>query len=68
VRLVLPARRAELLKFEALSRGPLILHIRVVPVFALVALKRNDFARHVSPLTQVPRSQCRRPRYGRLRG
>ena len=47
VRLVLAAVRAELLHFQTLGRGLLVLRVRVVPVLALGALERDDFASHV---------------------
>jgi hypothetical protein len=47
VRLVLPAVPAELLHFQPLRRRFLILGRRIVPVFALRALERDDVARHI---------------------
>ena len=61
VRPVFPTKGTEFLHFEALCRGLLIFRVRVVPVFALGALERNDFSRHCLPL---PRAK--RPPGGRL--
>jgi len=47
---VLPVVTAELLEFQLLRHGLLVLRRRVVPTFALGTLKRDDFsacARHV---------------------
>jgi hypothetical protein len=44
--LVLAAMPAELLQFQPLGGGLLILGRRVVPVLALGALERNDVAGH----------------------
>jgi hypothetical protein len=44
--LVLAAVPAELLHFQALRRGFLILGRRIVPIFAFRALERNDVTRH----------------------
>ena len=46
MRLVLPAMRAELLKFQTLGSGLLVLGRRIIPVLALGALERNDIAGH----------------------
>jgi hypothetical protein len=46
MRLVLAAAGAELFELETLGSRLLVLHVRVVPLFALVALERNDFACH----------------------
>jgi hypothetical protein len=46
VRLVLPAVPAKLLHFETLCSGLLIFGGGIVPVFALIALERDDVARH----------------------
>src|SRR5437773_9435315 len=46
VRLVLPAVPAKLLHFEALRSGLLIFGGGIVPVFAFIALKGDDVARH----------------------
>jgi hypothetical protein len=48
MRLVLAATWAELLEFKPFCRGFLILRVAVVPFFALGALERDDFARHIS--------------------
>jgi hypothetical protein len=45
---VLAARIAELLGFHAIGMLLPILGRRVVPVFAIVALQRNDFSHQVS--------------------
>jgi len=50
VRLVLPAVGAELLHFETFCCGFFVLGVRVVPVFALGALERDDFSWHLSSL------------------
>jgi hypothetical protein len=55
VRLVLPAVRTELLHLEAFRRGFLILRVRIVPVFALGALERDDFSWHKLPLQRTKR-------------
>ena len=55
VRLVLPAVRTELLHLEAFRRGFLILRVRIVPVFALGALERDDFSWHELPLHRTKR-------------
>src|SRR6185437_9361547 len=55
VRLVLPAVRTELLHLEAFRRGFLILRVRIVPVFALGALERDDFSWHKLPLHRTKR-------------
>jgi hypothetical protein len=47
MRLVFPAARAELLELETLGGCLLVLGVAVVPLLALLALERNDFARHV---------------------
>src|SRR4051794_30399458 len=47
VTLVLAAMAAELLHFQPLRRGLLVLRRRIVPVLALCALERNDIARHI---------------------
>jgi hypothetical protein len=41
-----PAMAAELLHFQPLRGGLLILCGRVIPVLAFAALERNDIARH----------------------
>jgi hypothetical protein len=46
VRLVLAAKRAEFLKFQALGCRLLVLCIAVIPSLALVALQLNNFSRH----------------------
>src|ERR1039457_5969960 len=46
MRLVLPAMGTELLHFQALGSGLLVLGARIIPVLAFRALKRNDIARH----------------------
>src|SRR5690348_6120001 len=46
VRLVLAALRAELFELETLGGRLLILHVCVVPILALSALKGDDFTRH----------------------
>jgi hypothetical protein len=46
VRLMLTALRTELFHFETLGCRLLVLHVRVVSVLALSALKGDDFARH----------------------
>jgi hypothetical protein len=46
---MLSAVRAELLHFEATGGRFLVLGARVVPVFALAALERNNFSWHVLP-------------------
>jgi hypothetical protein len=37
---------AELLELETLGGRLLVLHVAIVPLFALVALEGDDFARH----------------------
>src|SRR6185295_15873414 len=49
VRPVLPAMLTELLQLQTLRGGFLVLGRRVVPVFALGALKRNDIAHSFAP-------------------
>jgi hypothetical protein len=44
MRCVLPVMTAELLQFELLRHGLLVLRRRVVPTFALGTLKRDDFS------------------------
>jgi hypothetical protein len=46
MRLMLAALRTELFHFETLGCRLLVLGVAVVPIFALSALKGNDFARH----------------------
>jgi hypothetical protein len=46
VSLVLAAMPAELLHFQPLGGGLLVLGAGIVPVLALSALERNDIARH----------------------
>ena len=46
VRLMLPAMPAKLLQFQALRGGFLVLGGRIVPVFALGALERDNLSRH----------------------
>jgi hypothetical protein len=48
MRLMLPAIRAELFHFEPLGRRLLVLGVRIVPVLAFLALKRDDLSRHFS--------------------
>jgi hypothetical protein len=60
---VLPVMTAELLQFELLRHGFLVLRRRVVPTFALGTLKRDDFsacARHVfaTPLVTLDGALC----------
>jgi hypothetical protein len=53
MRLMLAAMAAELAEFDAFRRGFLVLRRRIVPVLALRALKRNNFAWHLSaPISQ----------------
>jgi hypothetical protein len=47
VRVVLPAVRTELLHFQPFGGGFFVLGAGVVPVFALGALERDDFAWHL---------------------
>jgi hypothetical protein len=47
MRAMLAAERAELLQFQPLRRGALVLCLAVVPVFALGALELNDFSWHL---------------------
>jgi hypothetical protein len=44
--LMLAAVRAELFELQPLGRRFLVLHVAVVPILALRALERNNFARH----------------------
>jgi hypothetical protein len=46
VRLMLAALRTKLFQFETLSGCLLVLGIAIVPVLALGALERDDFAGH----------------------
>jgi hypothetical protein len=46
VRLMLAALGAELLELETIGSRLLVLHVRVVPIFAFRTLKRDYFARH----------------------
>ena len=60
---VLPVMTAELLQFQLLRHGLLVLRRRVVPTFALGTLKRDDFsacARHVfaTPLVTLDGALC----------
>jgi hypothetical protein len=51
--LMLAAMTAELTQFNAFRRGLFILRRRIVPVLALRALERNDFAWHkLAPISQ----------------
>jgi hypothetical protein len=52
VRRLLPARIAKLLRFHPFGMLLLILRSRVVAVFAIAALQRNDFA-HESKSLQI---------------
>jgi hypothetical protein len=54
MRLMLAAMPAELLQFQTLRRGLLILGCRIVPVLALGALERDNFSRHL-PLLLIVR-------------
>jgi hypothetical protein len=45
---MLPARLAELLRFQPVGMLLPVLGGRVIPVFAIVALQRNDFAHKIS--------------------
>jgi hypothetical protein len=49
MRRVLPACIAELRELQPTGRGLLVLGSRIVPVLAIRALKRNDFAHDVTP-------------------
>jgi hypothetical protein len=49
MRLMFTAERAELLEFNTLCGGPLILGLAVVPVFAFAALELNNFTWHELP-------------------
>ena len=60
---VLPVMTAELLQFQLLRHGFLVLRRRVVATFALGTLKRDDFsacARHVfaTPLVTLDGALC----------
>ena len=46
MRRVLPARAAELVKFQPARRGLLVLGGRVIAIFAIAALQRNNLSRH----------------------
>ncbi len=48
MRLMLPAVGTKLLHFQTLCRRFLILGLAVVSILALVALKLNNFAWHIS--------------------
>ena len=48
--LVLAAVAAELFELNPLRRGLFVLGARIVPVLALRALERNNFARHLCSL------------------
>jgi len=61
MRLVLAAAGAELLELKTLSRRLLVLRIRIVPLLALLALERNDFARHWLSRFSSSESQKRGP-------
>ena len=53
---MLPLMTAELLQFQLLRHGLLVLGRRVVPTLALAALQRDDFsslARHVFVLREL---------------
>jgi hypothetical protein len=52
MRLVLSAMRAELFEFQPFRSRFLVLGTGIVPVFALGALKRDDFARHIGSFTR----------------
>jgi hypothetical protein len=43
---MLTATVAELLQFQPLSHGFAVLGLRIVPLFAITALHRNDFSGH----------------------
>jgi hypothetical protein len=45
---VLPARLAKFLRFQPVGMFLPVLGGRVIPVFAIVALQRNDFAHKIS--------------------
>jgi hypothetical protein len=57
VHLVLPAMRAELLHFQTLGGGLLILGLGIIAVLAFRALERNDVARHLSSSSRTGRSR-----------
>jgi len=42
------ATAAEFLQFQPLSHGLPVLGLRVIPLFAIAALQRNDFSGHSS--------------------
>ena len=46
MRRVLAATAAELFEFQPLGHRLAILGLRVVPLFAITALQRNDFSGH----------------------
>jgi hypothetical protein len=43
---MLPATAAELLQFQPVRRRLPVLGLRIIPLFALTALQRNDFSGH----------------------
>ena len=45
---VLSATAAEFLQFQPLSHGLPVLGLRIVPLFAIAALHRNNFSGHSS--------------------
>jgi hypothetical protein len=51
VRLMLAALRTELFHFETFGGRLFVFRVAIVPIFALSALERNDFARHGLLLT-----------------
>jgi hypothetical protein len=54
VRRLLAARIAKLLRFQAFGVLPLVFRRRVIAVFAIAALQRDDFAHDLKTLS-IPR-------------
>jgi hypothetical protein len=49
MRRVFPATVAELLEFDPIRSGLPVFGLRVVPLFAITALHRNNFSGHIAP-------------------
>jgi hypothetical protein len=47
---MLAAIRTEFLHFQTFGCRPFVFGFAVVPIFALVALELNNFARHIAPV------------------
>jgi hypothetical protein len=54
VRVMLTAKRAKLFELQTICGRLFVLHIAIVPILALGALERNNFASHLRLLTSIP--------------